>query len=35
MDDRFGEVMKRNFRDRLCDLPGLSACSSLDNQKNR
>ncbi len=35
MHDRFGEIMQKNFRDRACELPGLPACGSLDDQKTR
>lgn len=35
MNDKFGEIMIRSFRDRSCELPGLSACGSLDDQKKR
>ncbi|KAL7060837.1 hypothetical protein AAHC03_09263 [Spirometra sp. Aus1] len=35
MNDKFGEIMVRSFRDRSCELPGLSACGSLDDQKKR
>uniref|UniRef100_A0A5K3FGS8 Leucine carboxyl methyltransferase 1 n=1 Tax=Mesocestoides corti TaxID=53468 RepID=A0A5K3FGS8_MESCO len=35
MNDKFGEIMKSHFRDRSCELPGLMACGSLEEQKNR
>ncbi|VDN16357.1 unnamed protein product [Dibothriocephalus latus] len=35
MNDKFGEIMVRSFRDRSCELPGLSACGSIDDQKQR
>lgn len=35
MNDRFGMIMVENFRTRGCDLPGLSACQSLQEQEKR
>ncbi|VDO07656.1 unnamed protein product [Rodentolepis nana] len=35
MIDKFGEIMRSHFRDRSCELPGLGACGSLDEQITR
>lgn len=35
MQDKFGEIMRSHFRDRSCELPGLTACGSLEEQKSR
>ncbi|EUB61062.1 Leucine carboxyl methyltransferase [Echinococcus granulosus] len=35
MQDKFGEIMQSHFRDRSCELPGLAACGSLEEQKSR
>uniref|UniRef100_A0A7E4ZVB2 Leucine carboxyl methyltransferase 1 n=1 Tax=Panagrellus redivivus TaxID=6233 RepID=A0A7E4ZVB2_PANRE len=33
-DDRFGEIMVKNLKDRGIHLPGLAICTNLDSQKN-
>lgn len=35
MQDKFGEVMIENLKQRDCSLPGVSACASLQAQKIR
>ena len=33
--DRFGDIMIVNLKNRNCHLMGISACTSLDSQKER
>lgn len=35
MGDRFGQVMMDNLRSRDCILHGVSACATLETQKER
>ena len=35
MNDRFGEVMLSNLRQRACSLAGVDSCISLDTQISR
>lgn len=35
MNDKFGDVMIENLRQRECSLPGVAACTSLQTQKSR